>query len=158
MTSASRPRLAVALVGASLTVALVAIALVGVSLAPSSAATGPAQRFIAGYYTPSDLLDVAGHTVDVGTYQISYVADVRFEEPVDGARLACALRDPNTPALRFQPDSSRTIGSSPATQHIEFTGIYALPPMSFGLRCHTSVTGPVRILFTNVSLTTREGG
>ena len=74
-----------------------------------------------------------------------------------GATLTCALRDPNTPALVFQPDSSRTVPTAAQAQHIEFTGIYALPPMSFGVRCHTSVAGSVRILFTNIRLDARTG-
>jgi hypothetical protein len=158
LAGAARRGVVVTLAGAALGVVLVAIGVLAVWLAPSSAKPVFSERYFAGYFGTGDLMDIADNTVDVGTYRITYEADVLFQESTSRATLTCGLRDPNLTILRFSPSSARSVRSSANVQHIRFTGEYALPPMSFALRCQTNVAGDVRAQFSNITLTTQVGG
>lgn len=153
----TRRGIAVTLAGAALLATVAAIVALSVSFAPAAAGPAPGERFYEAYYSPRDELDVANTTVNGGTYQITYAIDIRFVERTSSATLVCVLRDPNSSVLRFSPDSVRRIQSSGNAQHVEFTGVYALPPMSLGIRCHTTVDGFVKAHFSNITLTTEQG-
>ena len=127
------------------------------SIAPAAAGPAPADRYFASYLAPTDLLDVADTTVDGGTYKVSYAIDVHFTERTSSATLVCGLKDPNHIILRFSPDSVRSINASAGVQHIEFSSVYELPPISLGIRCHTTVGGLVKAQFSNITLNTEQG-
>ena len=98
-------------------------------------------------------MDVADSTIDSGEYQISYSMDVLFDENVSGATLVCGLRPANGTITHFEPDSRTRVRSSGSVQHLEFSGPYAVPELSFGLRCHPTLAGHVTAHFSNITLT-----
>jgi hypothetical protein len=148
----NRGRLAVLLAG----IALAGVVAAGVALA-QSLGTKPAPRtvaqtFFTGYYPTTRLIDVDDVNLNSGEYRVTYDFDVVFTGAKPSARLVCALKDPNGLIIRFEPNSTRSVRSSPAPQHVQFTGNYALPYVAVGLRCHTTVAGTTTALFSNVEL------
>jgi hypothetical protein len=153
----NRRRLIVTLVLVAILLMIGAIVAFAAALSPVTAGPAPADRYYQSYLTPTDLLDVADTTVDGGTYKVTYAMDVHFAERTSAATLICGLKDPNHVILRFSPDSVRRIRPSARPQHVEFSGIYELPPISLGIRCHTTVAGLVSAQFSNITLTTEQG-
>jgi hypothetical protein len=153
----STRRGAVTLAIVALLAMLGAIFALSESFTPASAGPVPADRYYSAYLVPTDQLDVADTTVDGGTYKISYAVDVHFSESTSSAMLVCRLQDPNRSLIRLSPDSVRRIPTSANVQHIEFSSVYELPPVSLGIRCHTTVSGVVKVHFSNITLATLLG-
>jgi hypothetical protein len=140
------------LAGVALVGALGAAALLHQSLGTHPVPRTVAQTFFAGNYTTGSFIDVDDVNLDSGEYRIGYSFDVVYSGPSPAARLTCELKDPNGLIIRFEPDSSRTVRSSAAPQHVAFTGNYALPYVAVQLRCSPSIPGPLTAHFSQVHL------
>jgi hypothetical protein len=148
-----RGRLAVLLAGVALAGVILASVVLAQALAPHRVPRDVAQTFFTGYYPTTRLIDVDDVNLDSGEYRITYDFDVVFTGAKPSADLVCALKDPNGLIIRFEPNSARSVRSSPVPQHVQFTGNYALPYVAVGLRCHTTVAGTTTAHFSNVELT-----
>jgi hypothetical protein len=149
----TRGRLAVLLAGLALAGVIIAAVMQAQSLDTKPVPRTVAQTFFTGYYPTTRLIDIDDVNLDAGEYRVSYDFDVVFTGPTPNAKLVCELKDPNGLIIRFDPDSTRTVPSSPAPQHVSFSGEYALPYVAVGVRCHTSVAGSVTAHFSRVKLT-----
>jgi hypothetical protein len=154
----TRGRLAILLPSIALVIALLAAVALHQSLSTPAVSRAVAQTYFSGYYPSSKLIDVTDVNLDSGEYDITYSFTVVFTAQQPKTQLVCELKDPNGLIIKFVPDSTKVISSSPVPQRVKFSGNYQLPYVAVGLRCHASTTGTLTAHFSNVHLGYSELG
>jgi len=143
-------RVAVLLTGAALAATIAAAAVLGERT--DSSPIDVRNPYFAGYYTPTDTLDLGYRSLAAGRYNLAFSMTVRSTAESPGVALNCNFADPNG-VVGYLAGSVRTVLADGEAISIVFDGDFEIPEVTVALRCSPTSAGHLEAQFTDVTLT-----